>query len=140
MLWMVQRVFFGQLQGENRQLRDLGFREIATALPLVVLAILMGMMPQPFLNRLAPSVKLFVARASLGSSGEHAKLGDLEMKVLDLPAQTGLGLRLEGPDRGSDPPDRGSGPPALTGGPAQLARSGAAEKSIPQANPSEPRR
>ncbi len=134
MLWMVQRVFFGQLEGENRQLRDLGFREVATALPLVAVAILMGMMPQPFLSRLAPSVKLFVARASLGSSGEHSNLGDLEMKVLELPAQAGLGLRLEEPARGLGPTDR-------TGGPAQLARSGAAENpTIPQANPSELRR
>jgi hypothetical protein len=134
MLWMVQRVFFGQLQGENRQLRDLRFRELATALPLVAVAILMGLLPQPFLSRLAPSVKLFVARASLGTSVERSNLGDLEMKVIELPAETGLSLRREGPDRGSGQADR-------TSARTKLARSGGAESpSIAQADSSELRR
>jgi len=63
MLWVVQRVFFGPLtQPANAALKDIGFREVATALPLVLLVFVMGLKPQPFLDVLAPSVERYVAR------------------------------------------------------------------------------
>jgi len=84
MLWMVQRVFFGAItQPENQTVRDLNLRELATALPLVLLALGMGLLPQPFLSRLAPSTQRFVARASLGTSAA-AGIRELEMKVREL--------------------------------------------------------
>ena len=53
MLWMVQRVFFGQVtHRENLHLKDLTWRELATVLPFVVLVLVMGLIPQPFLERL----------------------------------------------------------------------------------------
>ena len=56
MLWMVQRVFFGPLvQRENARLKDLNGRELATALPFVVLVLVMGLLPSLFLDRLEPS-------------------------------------------------------------------------------------
>ncbi|HET6980756.1 MAG TPA: NADH-quinone oxidoreductase subunit M [Myxococcaceae bacterium] len=67
MLWMVQRVFFGPLvQVENARLRDVNGREIATALPFVVMVLVMGVLPSFFLDRLQPSTQRYVARAQVG--------------------------------------------------------------------------
>jgi NADH-quinone oxidoreductase subunit M len=67
MLWMVQRVFFGPLaQVENARLKDLNGRELATALPFVVMVLVMGVLPAFFLDRLEPSTKRYVARAQVG--------------------------------------------------------------------------
>ncbi len=63
MLWMFQRVMFGPLTNRaNENLKDLNAREIAYLAPLVVLIFVMGVFPQPFLDRINPSVNLFVAR------------------------------------------------------------------------------
>jgi len=105
MLWMVQRVFFGPLtHSENQRVRDLNLRELATALPLVALAILMGVLPQPFLSRLAPATKLFVARASLGANAASDDLRNLEMKVLDLPREAALSSRPSSATAADNPP------------------------------------
>ena len=67
MLWMVQRVFFGPLvQVENARLKDLNGRELATALPFVVMVLVMGVLPAFFLDRLEPSTRRYVARAQVG--------------------------------------------------------------------------
>ncbi len=102
MLWMVQRVFFGPLtKPENQQVRDLNLRELVTALPLVLLAVGMGILPQPFLSRLMPSTQRFVARASLGAGAANPGR-DLEMKVRELPPEPRLGLGpKEAGDRGA---------------------------------------
>ncbi|MSQ01830.1 MAG: NADH-quinone oxidoreductase subunit M [Myxococcales bacterium] len=63
MLWVFQRMMFGPLQNEaNRNLPDLSARELTYLMPLVVLAFLLGVYPQPFLDRINPSVERFVAR------------------------------------------------------------------------------
>jgi NADH-quinone oxidoreductase subunit M len=73
MLWMVQRVFFGEpSHREVHHLSDLNFREIATVLPFLALVVLMGLLPQPFLERLRPSAERFVARATVGWPGSAA--------------------------------------------------------------------
>jgi len=88
MLWMVQRVFFGPISHrENRSLLDLNGREIATALPFVLLVLAMGLLPQPFLDRLAPSSSRFVARASLGSPQANISDEAVQMVVQPLPLQ-----------------------------------------------------
>ena len=67
MLWMVQRVFFGPLvQVENARLRDVNGRELATALPFVVMVLVMGVLPAFFLDRLETSTRRYVARALVG--------------------------------------------------------------------------
>ncbi len=63
MLWCFQRMMFGPLQNEaNRGLKDLSPRELTYLLPLVVLAFVMGLFPNVFLDRINPSVDRFVAR------------------------------------------------------------------------------
>ncbi|MBX5483512.1 MAG: NADH-quinone oxidoreductase subunit M [Myxococcaceae bacterium] len=87
MLWMVQRVFFGEpSHREAHHLSDLNAREIVTALPFVVLVLVMGLMPQPFLERIEPASARFVARATLGSPHAPADAARLlRMEVADLP-------------------------------------------------------
>ena len=88
MLWMVQRVFFGQLvHRENAHLRDLGLREALTALPLVAAALGMGLYPRPFLERLQVSTDRFVARASVGVPGAEPEDEKVRFQVLPLPPQ-----------------------------------------------------
>ncbi|MBI2364049.1 MAG: NADH-quinone oxidoreductase subunit M [Deltaproteobacteria bacterium] len=69
MLWMIRRVIFGPLnQPENQKLTDLNGREILILAPILALIVLMGVYPQPFLDRMKPSVdltlkKVFAAQA-----------------------------------------------------------------------------
>jgi NADH-quinone oxidoreductase subunit M len=57
MLWMYRRVIFGPLaHPENQKLRDLNGREIFILVPILGLIVWMGVYPQPFLDRMKPSV------------------------------------------------------------------------------------
>ncbi|MDT8435332.1 MAG: NADH-quinone oxidoreductase subunit M [Gemmatimonadota bacterium] len=57
MLPMVQRVFYGPLdREENRALRDIGIRERLVLVPLLVMIVLIGVLPGPFLARTSASV------------------------------------------------------------------------------------
>ena len=61
LLFMVQKVLFGPLQHRaNEKLSDMNLREIATLLPLAVLAVVMGVMPGIFLERIEPTATRFV--------------------------------------------------------------------------------
>jgi NADH-quinone oxidoreductase subunit M len=87
MLWMVQKVFFGPLtHRENQGLTDLSFRELATVAPFLVLVLVMGLMPQPFLDRLNPSSQRFITRANLGAPGSNVQPSEVRISVMDLPA------------------------------------------------------
>jgi NADH-quinone oxidoreductase subunit M len=87
MLWMVQRVFFGQLSNpENQHLKDLNLREIAAAFPLVVLVLVMGVKPQPILDVLNTSTDKFVARTLWGADKEHEDRGKVLVDVREVPA------------------------------------------------------
>jgi NADH-quinone oxidoreductase subunit M len=62
MLWMYQRVFFGELSNEkNKNLKDLNLREQWTLIPLIVIAFWIGLYPKPFFNMMAPTVNRLVA-------------------------------------------------------------------------------
>ncbi|WP_419935597.1 complex I subunit 4 family protein [Candidatus Palauibacter sp.] len=61
MLPMVQRVLFNRLErDENRSLRDVNGRERLILAPLLVLILLMGVWPGPFLNRTRASVEALI--------------------------------------------------------------------------------
>jgi NADH-quinone oxidoreductase subunit M len=65
MLWLYQRTMFGKLDNPaNQQLKDLTGREIATLVPLVALAIWIGVHPEPVLRRLQSSVGRVVVRVN----------------------------------------------------------------------------
>ena len=86
MLWMVQKVFFGPLtHQENLTLKDLSGRELAAAIPFLVLIVVMGLRPQPVLDVLNPASERFVARAkyALGGVADDSKV---RVEVRALPA------------------------------------------------------
>jgi len=61
MLWMVQRVFYGEVTNpKNEKLRDLSPREAAVLLPLVALALFMGVASPLFTRSIEPSVDALV--------------------------------------------------------------------------------
>ena len=65
MLWLFQRTMFGRIENPaNASLRDLSAREVATFVPLVALAIWIGIYPSPILRRLEPSVGRIVVRVN----------------------------------------------------------------------------
>jgi len=58
MLWMLQRVMFGERKGPAAgHLFDLSGREIAVLLPVVLLILWIGIYPHPFLKRMDASVQ-----------------------------------------------------------------------------------
>jgi NADH-quinone oxidoreductase subunit M len=63
MLVLVEKVFFGTLRNpENKHLPDLSVREWFVIAPLLVLIVVMGLVPQPFLDPAKPSVDRLLGR------------------------------------------------------------------------------
>ncbi|MBU0509423.1 NADH-quinone oxidoreductase subunit M [bacterium] len=63
LMWMYQRVFFGEIKHEeNLKLKDVTPREALIIGVLVVLAIWIGVYPDPFLSRMQPSLELVLTR------------------------------------------------------------------------------
>ncbi|MBI2210022.1 MAG: NADH-quinone oxidoreductase subunit M [Deltaproteobacteria bacterium] len=88
MLWMFRRVVFGPLtRPENQRLKDIGPREIAILSPILVLILVMGIYPRPFLNRMKPAAELVIQR--------------VEGKKAAVPLLEGVTERKEQPVRGN---------------------------------------
>jgi NADH-quinone oxidoreductase subunit M len=63
MLWLYQRVMFGKLENPlNKALPDLNLRELATFVPLIILAFWIGIYPTYFTKYLDEPVNAIVAR------------------------------------------------------------------------------
>jgi NADH-quinone oxidoreductase subunit M len=74
MLWMYRRVIFGPLKNPaNEKLADLNFREVALLTPILLLIVVMGVYPQPFLRRIEPAVALTLKNISVAATG-HTKI------------------------------------------------------------------
>jgi NADH-quinone oxidoreductase subunit M len=58
LLWAYQRVFHGPLTSdENKNLSDLGVREIVMLAPILALIVAIGVYPGPFLDRIEPAAE-----------------------------------------------------------------------------------
>jgi NADH-quinone oxidoreductase subunit M len=69
MLWMFQRVMFGEVtHDENRTLPDLSGREVAVLLPLIVLIVWIGVYPGTFLAKSEPSASHFLRQLNTAMS------------------------------------------------------------------------
>jgi NADH-quinone oxidoreductase subunit M len=65
MLWLYQRVFFGELTNEkNKGLEDVNLREILTLAPLIAMCFWIGIYPKPFFEMTAKSAEKIVAAVS----------------------------------------------------------------------------
>ncbi len=63
MLWLYQRVFFGQLTNpENEKLQDLNAREAWQFAPLIILIFWIGIYPKPVLDFINPQTEAVVAQ------------------------------------------------------------------------------
>jgi NADH-quinone oxidoreductase subunit M len=70
MLWMLQRVVFGRIRNpKNASLSDLNAREIGLLVPLLLLMLLMGVYPRPFLDRSRESVMAVRERVMKSEGG-----------------------------------------------------------------------
>ncbi|MBZ5678950.1 MAG: NADH-quinone oxidoreductase subunit M [Acidobacteriia bacterium] len=62
LLWLYQRVFFGTVTNpKNEKLHDLTPREVATFVPLIIMAFWIGLYPKPFFQILEQPVSQIVA-------------------------------------------------------------------------------
>jgi NADH-quinone oxidoreductase subunit M len=73
MLWLYQRVFFGEITNEkNKGLTDLNLREQWTLIPLIFLAFWIGLYPKPFFRLMEPTVDRVLARVQVAMPEETA--------------------------------------------------------------------
>jgi NADH-quinone oxidoreductase subunit M len=71
-LYMFQKLFLGPVdKEENRSLKDINWREIATLAPLLIFIFWIGLYPQPFFNLMAPAVDKLVATLQVASLALH---------------------------------------------------------------------
>ena len=101
LLFMFQKVFFGPIDvRKNGALPDLSAREKWVFVPLVILIFAMGIFPQPFLERMEPSVKDFLG-------AYHAKLaeGDGEPRLVSEQYPVRKRRAIERIRRGGAPPE-----------------------------------
>ncbi len=98
MLWLYQRTMFGKVTNpKNEDLPDIGLREFATFVPLLILAVWIGLYPKPFLDRLETSVDKVMSRVDSGyvpryaseSAGVAPLLEDADAGVLEVPGRAG---------------------------------------------------
>jgi NADH-quinone oxidoreductase subunit M len=80
MLWMFQRVNYGEVtNAKNAGLADLSPREWASLVPIVAVAILMGVLPNLFLRPMEPSVERMLSQYRRGVQTEiRAGIGTRE--------------------------------------------------------------
>ncbi len=79
MLWVFQRVMFGELDNpKNQKLSDLNVREVAIMVPLVVLIFFIGLYPKPFIDKMEPAINKLVAQVHVSSVNAQA-IPDTEM-------------------------------------------------------------
>jgi NADH-quinone oxidoreductase subunit M len=77
MLWMYQRVFFGELTNEkNKGLADLNLREQWTLIPLIIMAFWIGLYPKPFFRMMEPTVNRVYERVQVAMPQHETTAAD----------------------------------------------------------------
>src|SRR4051812_9135211 len=83
LLWLYQRVFFGPVTNpKNEKLVDLTPRELATFVPLVILAFWMGIYPKPFFQILDKPVQELVQHIDSAKRNYDAGLSPVPLPVV----------------------------------------------------------
>jgi NADH-quinone oxidoreductase subunit M len=65
LLWAYQRVFHGRATGANAEIPDATTKERWVLVPVVVLIVVLGVFPHPFLDRITPSVQQLIHHVSV---------------------------------------------------------------------------
>ena len=92
MLWLYQRTMFGTVDNpKNENLPDLNLREWATFIPLLILAVWIGLYPKPFIDRLDTSVSRVMSRVNSADVQLNADTNDTQLpgRSHDLPVLEG---------------------------------------------------
>jgi len=133
MLWMFQRVNYGEVTDENNaRLVDLTPREWAVIVPVVAISVLMGVLPNLFLRPIEPSVQRMVNQVQQSAP---------------VRIQAGIAQQRLRPERSLAKPGRRGrvratgmrGPQGLHPRPRVYARGRGAAKSVPASGGGAPR-
>jgi NADH-quinone oxidoreductase subunit M len=82
LLWMYQRVMFGELKNpENRKLKDLSLREVFVLFPLLIMIFWIGVYPGPFLDKIKPSVDHLMLRVRKAENVVFSDKGEMLKKI-----------------------------------------------------------
>ncbi len=88
MLWMFQRVMFGEVTNpKNKVLADLSGREVLVLVPILIFVVWIGVYPNTFLKPMEPSVKKFIRQV------EQKRAAVLNMEKAKKQASTQAGWR-----------------------------------------------
>lgn len=82
LLWAYQRVFHGTPDEANSKFAELKVREGLVLAPLVILIVVMGVYPKPFLERIEPAVERLVAHVEANSDYVQPKVATEGEKVV----------------------------------------------------------
>ena len=89
MLWLYQRVFFGEVKHEeNKALQDVNLREVLTLAPLIVACVWIGVYPKPFFAMTAPASAKIVAAVEQARAGETRMAAAAVVPAAATPAGT----------------------------------------------------
>jgi formate hydrogenlyase subunit 3/multisubunit Na+/H+ antiporter MnhD subunit len=94
LLWMYQRVAFGEIRHEaNRHLRDLTPREWALLVPVVVMIVWIGVYPRTFTSKTEATIQALIAQVESKASVANKKVEPLtivaEAERSQEPSRTG---------------------------------------------------
>jgi NADH-quinone oxidoreductase subunit M len=132
MLWMFQRVNYGPLTNpKNKHLHDLDLREWATIGPTLVLAIVMGIVPNVFLTPMAPSVERLVERLH----AQRPALADAADKNPTASATAGKPAPAVATASKSQSAAAPAGKPVAAAAPATASREGVLARAVPVTTP-----
>jgi NADH-quinone oxidoreductase subunit M len=93
MLWLYQRVFFGEMtHEENKGLEDVNLREILTLAPLIVMCFWIGVYPKPFFEMTAKSAEKIVATVSAPGLRRAAREAAPRLAGATSPSATSTGI------------------------------------------------
>ena len=83
MLWMFQRVMFGEVTNpKNKNLPDLSKREIVVLVPVVIFIIWIGVYPKPFLKPMEATVNAMIKRVEQRVNVKTVQEGKVSFKAL----------------------------------------------------------
>jgi NADH-quinone oxidoreductase subunit M len=83
MLWMYQRVMFGELKNPaNQKLKDLSIREVAIMLPLLVFVFWIGFYPNTFFEKMNPAMEQLIQQVK--GKQQVAMVEKVELPHLEL--------------------------------------------------------
>lgn len=127
MLWVFQRVMFGELDNpKNQKLLDLNGREIAIMVPLLVMIFFMGLFPKPFIDKMDPAIKKLVAQVRVAS---------VSAQMIPAASQMQMPEGHQGMQQMPAGHAGGEVPPGHPGGEMPAGHSGMGQSSSPQSAP-----